>query len=674
MNITRVTKWIALPLALHLCAGSLLSQGTSDKNPNASAIAEVQSGKRTEARAAWWGFDPADTTPALQAAIRSGARRVVVENLGKPWIVEPIHLMSDQEIVFEPGVVVLAKRGKFKGGNDSLFTASLKQNITLIGNGATFKMWREDYAKAPYSKAEWRHCLNISSCTKVRVHGLTLAESGGDGIYLGVAKAGVPNRDIEIKDVICDGNHRQGISVISAENLLIENTILKNTGGTAPMAGIDFEPNHPSERLVHCVMRNCVSENNAGDGFLFALHNLHADSEPISIRLENSRSVGDHRSAFRWHVHNRHPEGAVRGTADVVNCVFEGSRQPGIFIADNPASATQLRFVNTQILNTAPDSPDTSPITFFSSQESAEDIGGVEFNQCLVRDPLHRPPLNHQDWMGSRRLLGITGQLTLEQEGRRQEVTLDANTLASWMPWMDVRALPRVSLNRSKLEPAFADLRGSFKPTVWRHRAHAEYVLWVRSGEEAAFNAQVKTVGTSPAKIPLRVLAPSGGETLRRDLTESAAITFPAQETGAYKIVCEAASSTVSIHSSTQRLCASSEMRPIHFFGTSGEYFFWVPGGTREFNLKITGGNSAERVKASLHDATGALVESNDNIGRPHRFAVTRSPTGEGEAWSIRLAKPAEGVLEDFYVELLGLPPLLAGSREALLRPVKVSP
>ena len=65
------------------------------------AIKELAEGRRTEARAEWWGFDEADATTALQAAIQSKAKKVIVSNTGKPWNVRPITLVSDQEIVFE---------------------------------------------------------------------------------------------------------------------------------------------------------------------------------------------------------------------------------------------------------------------------------------------------------------------------------------------------------------------------------------------------------------------------------------------------------------------------------------------------------------------------------------------------------------------------------------------
>ena len=314
------------------------------KLPDKQAIAEVAAGKRTEAHASWWGFDPADATAALQAAINSGARKLIVENMGGPWIVDKLQLASNQEIVFAKGVVVQAKRGAFHGTGDSLFTAVLKKNITLTGPGATLKMWKQDYDdRKQYSHAEWRHVLNLHSCAHVQIAGLTLADSGGDGIYLGVAQQGVPCSDVVIRDVACVNNYRQGISVISARNLLIENCVLKDTWDTAPMAGIDFEPNRPSEELTNCVMRNCLSENNRGDGYVLYLRPLRAASKPISVRIENCRSVGCRCSAG-FVTGNDSETAAVKGMMDFIHCKFEGSQQAGITVSDKPVDgASELR-------------------------------------------------------------------------------------------------------------------------------------------------------------------------------------------------------------------------------------------------------------------------------------------------------------------------------------------
>lgn len=645
--------------------------GAAPPSVDARAIEEVAVGKRKVAQASWWGFDPSDATAALQAAINSGAEKVVVENLGRPWIVDKIQLAGNQEVFFEKGVVVLAKRGAFKGKGDSLFTATSKKNVALTGYGATLKMWRQDYDGKDYEKAEWRHVLSIRSCSAVRIWGLTLAESGGDGIYLGVAQKGVTNTDVHIKDVVCDGNYRQGISVISAENLLIENCVLKGTGGTPPMAGIDFEPNHPSEKLSGCVMRNCLSENNRGDGYVLSLKSLHADSAEISMRFEECRSAGN-RCGMRVITGNE-PKSAVKGQIEATGCRFEGSEQGGIVIGDKPAAGCKLRFVRCQVAGAAPNRPDLTPILFTSGTGNAENLGGVEFVDCTISDPVERLPMRFLDHAGGLRLVDVTGSLFLERGGQRTPRKLDQKQIDAWMPFQAYKRLPRFDTQGAKYEPAFPQAKPAASKSPCRQRGHAEYLLWAEAGDEASLTVRLRVVGRNPAKpASVRIVSPSGKESALARAKEEGDTRyfFRAEETGAYKIICEPDRATVELGSATHRVCLYSEKGGIHFLGTTGELFFWVPAGVREFGVLVNGENAGERVRAGVYDPAGKKVEEKDDIADTHQFLVTRPDPGGAEVWSLRLNRPSHGVLEDFYVRLQVVPPVLAPLREALLRPV----
>jgi hypothetical protein len=162
-------------------------------------------------------------------------------------------------------------------------------------------MRKQDYRKPPYKKGEWRMCLSLCGCKNVKVLGLRLVGSGGDGIYVGRTEQNAGCRDIQIKDVVCDDNYRQGISVISARNLRVERCVLRGTEGTGPAAGIDFEPNGPDDFLVDCVVRDCLIERNASFGLLFVPGNLGEKSEPVSIWVENCRARDNQEGALEIH-------------------------------------------------------------------------------------------------------------------------------------------------------------------------------------------------------------------------------------------------------------------------------------------------------------------------------------------------------------------------------------
>ena len=242
--------------------------------------------------AAWWGYTPADATEALQAAVDSGSRVVVVPRMSGPWILSrTLDLRAGGlELALEPGVVILAAQGAFRGGGDCLITASGAADFSILGYGATLRMRKSDYRKRPYDRAEWRHAISLSGAARARIAGLRIESAGGDGIYVGVQRsqgAHVPSEDLTLQDLEILDSYRQGVSVISARHLLIENSLIRGSSGAMPMSGIDFEPNGGDPGFEDCVVRACRIVGNAGVGVLCVLSNLGADAAPVSIRIQD---------------------------------------------------------------------------------------------------------------------------------------------------------------------------------------------------------------------------------------------------------------------------------------------------------------------------------------------------------------------------------------------------
>ncbi len=639
---------------------------------NQQAIDDVAAGKVTVARAVWWGFDPVESTKALQAAIDSGAKKVIVDNVGKPWIVDQMRLASNQELFFEKGVVVLAKQGAFKGTGDSLFRADMLENVTLRGYGATLKMRRADYAGPEYKKGEWRHVLDFRSCTNVRIYGLKLTKSGGDGIYLGSAGQGTTNKNVHIKDVICDRNYRQGISVITAEDLLIENCILRNTAGTAPSAGIDFEPNYSSERLVNSVMRNCISQNNAGGGYVVY---LGGNETRVSLRFENCRSIGDSSCGAYVGTPNS-PENAVRGTITFRNCSFERSGSSGVMVRNKPAGGCRVRFTRCSILDPAKTAPDRTPILFMAERDAVAPIGGVRFTDCLVRDARRRKPMSFVDMAGGIGLKDISGTLVLESKGRRSEIVLTDDLVANWMPAAAMTPIPRLTLAGLTFKPV-AEM-ASVAPNALefvRLRGYGhKLVLYAAEGDTVSFRVRCMHVAQYGGDtIRVTVVSPSGNEIVAADapFEEETEVSFIAAETGVYHITANPGANYLQIPATTHPLLLNGEDGPSGLFGTRGELFFWVPAATSTFGVRVSGVGLGEAVRAALVDPRGKVVEEVDNMAATYQFEVNLPQPSNGEAWSVRLYEPTDPhmLLEDHYVDLRGIPPLLAASKEALLMP-----
>jgi len=638
---------------------------------NPQAIEEVRSGQRDVAHAAWWGFQPEESTAALQAAIDSGAKKVVIERMPSPWIVDPLRLADDQELHFEPGAEVLAKQGSFRGSADSLFSAAGKKNIKLVGPGATLRMRRADYDGPDYKHAEWRHVLKFHGCTGITIEGLTLAESGGDGIYLGAGPGGAPCKDVVIRDVICDRNYRQGISVISAENLLIERCVLKGTAGTPPAAGIDFEPNRANERLVNCVMRDCTIEDNQG----YALHiyapNLDATSEPLSIRIENCITRGTNaRSASI--VVSSGPNGLVSGLIELIGCRFEDVGTTAVTIDSTTPRGVRVRMADCTLADPAELSQVAAPIQLRTRPDTIEPLGGIEFAGVTVRERIERPLFQYDDPAGVP-LVDVTGSITVERNGQRQEFQLDEATLAKLIPLDTATRIPRWPLNKTPL--AVAQPSAFTGGQLPGHRLRGESLFLVPAVQDQTVTLRLasQAVGrASGSPVPVRIISPSGQLVKQAavEFQQEAEVEFTASQAGIYRMECQAGGHTVRVASSSHAPLLAGEFGPIHLLSTRGEFYFLVPAGVREFAVRLWGSGDLERVSAAVFDATGAEVWEQENISSAQSCQIQRASAERDEVWRLTLSRPTIGVLEDHYVELRGMPTVIGLRPDGLLVPV----
>jgi len=400
------------------------SPGQPGNGKNPQAVAEVLAGKRSVANAAWWGFNEEDATEPLQAAIRSGAKRVVVPNLGKDWIVRPLQLAGGQELVLEAGVVVTAMRGAYRGGGESVFNANDLTNLTIQGYGATVRMQKEDYIVGkvlkdmgwhrwfgPYEKAEWRMTLAIRGCAGVQVRGLTLRDSGGDGIIVqGTAKRNY-SKDIHLKDLVCDNHYRQGLSVISVDGLLVEDSTFRNTWGTPPSSGVDLEPDTPAERLKNVVFRRCLFEDNYGDGIEVFLANQTRVSEDVSVLFDQCRVTSRRGAGIRV---ARVGDDGPGGLIEFRDCEVAGTVGYGLKVRDKSADRARVRFTRCHVKDAASNrnfADVWAPVVLeASASDRQRKLGGVEFVDCRVEDTHARPALVARSESG---LFDVAGTLTV---------------------------------------------------------------------------------------------------------------------------------------------------------------------------------------------------------------------------------------------------------------------
>jgi Trehalose utilisation/Right handed beta helix region len=653
-------------------------------DPKAKAYRPISKESKT-VRASDFGFNAEDSTVALQAAIDSGAPRVIVDRQKSPWIVgKTIRLRGNQEIVFEKGTVVLAKKGAFLGTGDALFRALAVENLTLRGDGATLAMRKADYHQEPYKKAEWRHALSVLSSRNVRVLGLELNDSGGDGIYLGVSKRGVTNQDVLIQDVACLRNNRQGISVISARNLLIENARLNDTAGTAPAAGIDFEPNGPTECLIDCVMRNCVCENNEGCGYAFYLPHLDARF-PITVRLENCLSRGNKSYGLFLGTYTRKSKGAVQGAIEIVDCTFDRDLSGGIVIRGNDAEGCRILFENCRLIEPMPEDSSLAAIQILGNPFATGPIGNIHFENLTVVDSTERKSWYYGARSITDYLDNVSGTIVREKDGKSTTIEVSPKTfgfgkkqksLAKKLferDWTKAQLVPRLSVRG---DAAFLS-----EPSP-RLRREATFLIFASGGDSVVAAFRGGPVGKqTPKKPKIQITGPAGKsidcETTFDPEKKETLCRFKAPKRGLYRMRLLLNPGSTSVHYLRGTHPASLTLgKGLHLYVPHQKrLYFVVPKEAAVFAVSLCGAG-AERAKGTLCRPDGSAVETQDNISDRHDFVVDRTnqKIDSGEVWSLLIERPTKGILEDVYFNTLGLPKAVGWSADMLLEPKSVPP
>jgi len=230
------------------------------------------------------GFDASDATDALQAALDGEAATVIIDDIGTDWITRPLFLRrSNVRLHIEPGVVVRALPGGYPHPRDSLLTVRDCSGVRISGYGATFAM-----NKAEYATPQWRMALKLWGVTDAVIEGLTLRDSGGDGVYIGRSPGTPVSSAVVLRDLLCDGNARHGLSAVSVAGLRVEGCAFVRTEGSAPQSGIEFRTNFPEEQLTSILVVDCVCEANVGSGIELVGGGLTTRSTPLSVRVVRS--------------------------------------------------------------------------------------------------------------------------------------------------------------------------------------------------------------------------------------------------------------------------------------------------------------------------------------------------------------------------------------------------
>ena len=631
--------------------------------PDPDMIEKVKRGEVDCVKVSWFGFDAEDSTRHVQAALDSKARKVVIDRMPQgAWIVRPLFLRkSGKEIVFEDGAELVAKRGEYRSGSDSLLTLKRVKDIVIRGKG-TIRMWHDDYLKPPYPLAEWRHGISATSVENLTLDGITVRDSGGDGLYIGVAGSDhIPCRNITVRNCVFDRNSRQGISVISVDGLTVENTLLNNTIGRPPQAGIDFEPNHIAHMFKRCILRGCEISGNKGSGIEVYLVNFNAESDPVDIRVENCRISGNGCS-FRYSV----DLGGISnpfddGTVVFDKCTMERGKHFAVSVDRRKFACGKTIFRNCRIVDACTVCSTNADVRVEVKGFIGAAPDSIIFDNVSVRQPVKRQWIS---FVGDRILEGaptfISGRVEIESpEGKSVEI-LDEAWRENRFPHTDCSGFPdpvHADLTKVAVQDAHPGEMERFDPMYVRGRNKFYYIFYADAARTVRFRGVQKKIGKRDAsEIPLYFHGMEGWTALscaRMPGFEESEFSFRAPSAGFYRMSVDTKGNGFAVTASDAPVAFNVCRENVALISSVGRLYLYVPENCSATCL-VVGETVKEGCGLEIYNQIGECVQRNADIFAPVRMDIPKE--NAARLMTLKLMPPEKGVNEDVFFGVRGVP------------------
>lgn len=264
-----------------------------------------------------------------------------------------ISIPSNRKVEFQKNssLIMLANDKK----NYQSFLISNAQNVqiinpTLIGD-------RDVHIG---EEGQWGMGISILSSNNVRIFNCDISKFWGDGIYISqdVKTKGTSRNIVVDKGKIYD-IRRNGISVISGENVKLNNLSITDINGVLPMAAIDIEPNQKEDVIKNITINN-LRTSNSNIGVQVGIRKLPMQTRRmVGIQVKNLNSVNDNHGILIGDLFrkNQYPEGTKRLSGEIKfeNVKIEKSKKEPIkyFSHLGYDFAPSVSFLNLSIDNKA---------------------------------------------------------------------------------------------------------------------------------------------------------------------------------------------------------------------------------------------------------------------------------------------------------------------------------
>lgn len=607
-----------------------------------------------------FGFDKVNATKNIQAALDSGNKEIIIDYTGSDWIVDPLFLRSNQTVFIEDNVIIRARKDGFHNTTDSIFFASGIDNTQVIGGKNVTIFHENDYFnKKVYSQSEHRHVFRISGCKNIVIKNLKLQGSGGDGVYVrdGVSrseKKRIPSRNITLENLFVTKQGRQGLSVISVNGLYVRNCVFEKTCGVSPLSGVDFEPNHPHNELVDCVIENCVFAGNDGYAAVHFLGHLNNTSKPVSISYKNCSFTTSRSSNIGISRGVNPPKGKI----SFENCTVSAASKSSIqfdFAKDFPVIFNNIKIEHTS----------KAPVFSISMPKIYKTIAGcVELKNITASAPKTTPDFDVFLYPAP-----VKSTLVMDNVSINGKAVKSCQELERLRALHNNYALKAASCDINTLQspaPAAKSYKRPKKQSIGYRNART-LLLDGRKGKKITVVLSTAGVARRHGACSYTITDPNGKVIKKQSLVnpKNQSITFVPEQDGWYKFTTYSRSKlTVTTNHRGHGFLMDKRLQ---LFRSRGSIFFEVPAGLKSFQFVIWG-DPGELVSARLIDPKGKTVIKKENFAKPEFFVGSSASSKENEIWQLKIDSSKDDFSILFTEPLNGI---IAENPDLLLRSKK---
>lgn len=175
---------------------------------------------------------------------------------------------------------------------------------------------------------QWSAGISVLNSVNVKIINPRISEAYGDGIFIGSEDGGYSEKVLVSGGWIND-SRRNGVSITSGRNVLVQNILISNTYGHDPEAGVDIEASWNKDRLEDINLKNICTFNNSSAGIMINLNGLAVDNPKdakiSSITIDGHTDIGS-RHGFLTSLNTIDNQFDTTGTILVKNVNWKSTR------------------------------------------------------------------------------------------------------------------------------------------------------------------------------------------------------------------------------------------------------------------------------------------------------------------------------------------------------------